>query len=319
MDYGKILARSWQITWRWKFLWVLGLLAGAAGFQASFSYRFRGEELERLVERLEPSRPAVAAWVIVALAVAVVLMLGLWAFSCIGRGGLIAGIRQIEEEGTTTLQQSWRAGVQRFWTVLGLDLLASLVSFLPMAVACLCLWALVLRGLLLSGPTIRLREGWSALGLGLLCAAPAVCLLVLLMIAVGLIHTWALQASIQEGMGALRAFARGWDVLRSKLGPSLLLWLLLIVIGWIVGLAIGLTALLFLAPGMTFLGVQGAKPVTIVLLVVGALLTVPTALWIGSVTTTFTYSAWTLAYRQLAGLEKQEATVPGEDVPPAVA
>ena len=28
MDFGEVLTRAWQITWRYKGLWVLGLLAG---------------------------------------------------------------------------------------------------------------------------------------------------------------------------------------------------------------------------------------------------------------------------------------------------
>ncbi|MCL7452811.1 MAG: hypothetical protein M8467_07155, partial [Anaerolineae bacterium] len=27
MDYGKVLSRAWEITWRWKVLWILGFLA----------------------------------------------------------------------------------------------------------------------------------------------------------------------------------------------------------------------------------------------------------------------------------------------------
>ena len=26
MDFGKVIGRAWQITWRWKILWVLGFL-----------------------------------------------------------------------------------------------------------------------------------------------------------------------------------------------------------------------------------------------------------------------------------------------------
>lgn len=320
MDYGRILSRSWQITWRWKFLWVLGLLAGGMQFQTSLRYQFRQEEVERFFERLEPPRIALSVGAIVALTVlGILLVLGFWALSCIARGGLIAGVRQIEEEGTTTLRQSWRAGVNRFWTVLGIDLLSSLVLFLPMAATCLCLWVVALQGLVIAGPTMRPREGFAALGVALLCAVPAVCVLVLLGIAVGLIHAWAQQAAIQEGMGAAAAFARGWEMLRKKLGPSLLLWLLLVVIAGVLGIVAFVVTLLFVAPILVSLAAQGWTPLTIVLLVVGALLVIPTLLWAGSVWSTFQHSCLTLAYRQLAGLEKKEAIVPAEVVPPTVA
>jgi hypothetical protein len=42
MDVGRILTRAWQITWRWKVLWILGFLAalaqGTGGPNASYSF-----------------------------------------------------------------------------------------------------------------------------------------------------------------------------------------------------------------------------------------------------------------------------------------
>ena len=30
MEYGKLIRDAWNITWRYRFLWVLGLLAGGS-------------------------------------------------------------------------------------------------------------------------------------------------------------------------------------------------------------------------------------------------------------------------------------------------
>ena len=37
MDFGAIIKRAWQITWRYKALWVLGVFAGVSGCQSGGS------------------------------------------------------------------------------------------------------------------------------------------------------------------------------------------------------------------------------------------------------------------------------------------
>jgi hypothetical protein len=318
MDYGHVLGRAWQITWRWKFLWVLGLLAGGFQFRANLGYQMRGDEFQRAFGRLHLSRWPLPPGTLIALAVLGVLLgLGFWALSCISRGGLIAGVRQIEEEGATTLGQAWRAGRARFWSIVGIDLLTLLVYLVPTAVACLFFFVLMMVSAS-AGRRFARPEQLLTLWPALLCALPVFCLLIVAAIALGLIHTWAQQAVVQEGMGAARAFGRGWELLREKLGSSLLLWLLLALIGGVVGLATVVVIGLVLAPGLVLLFARGAAPTTIVLLILGALVAIPTGLWVGSVLNTFTMSSWTLAYRHLVGLEKGAPAAPPESPSPAV-
>ena len=50
MDYGKVLSRAWEITWRWKVLWILGFLASLAsggGGGGGPSSSFSGGDIER--------------------------------------------------------------------------------------------------------------------------------------------------------------------------------------------------------------------------------------------------------------------------------
>ena len=50
MDFGKVLGRAWEITWRWKMLWVLGFLAALGqGNGAGPNYSLSGDEFERLI------------------------------------------------------------------------------------------------------------------------------------------------------------------------------------------------------------------------------------------------------------------------------
>ena len=48
MDYGRVLTRAWEITWRWKILWILGFLAAlgsGSGGGGSSSYTTRQQRL----------------------------------------------------------------------------------------------------------------------------------------------------------------------------------------------------------------------------------------------------------------------------------
>jgi hypothetical protein len=59
MDYGWVLKRAWEITWKFKGLWVLGILAscssgggggGGGGGSSGSGYQFSGESDPRIVQ-----------------------------------------------------------------------------------------------------------------------------------------------------------------------------------------------------------------------------------------------------------------------------
>ena len=62
----------------------------------------------------------------------ILIGIALWVVSVIARGGLIAGVQQVEDEGGTRFGQAWRAGRKRFWSLFGIGILAGLPSFLIM-------------------------------------------------------------------------------------------------------------------------------------------------------------------------------------------
>jgi len=45
MDYGEVLSKAWQITWKYKVLWIFGILAGCGGQfgNNSFNYSLGGD------------------------------------------------------------------------------------------------------------------------------------------------------------------------------------------------------------------------------------------------------------------------------------
>ena len=129
MDYGAIIRRAWQITWRHKALWVLGLFAGISGCQGGGSSggggsggrsdwstlsgggsRMASDFLETFMRFL----PVIIAGTLLLVALGII-----WSIVAIAaRGGLIAGVNEVEEgrsPGSASCGASASAGSGRSW------------------------------------------------------------------------------------------------------------------------------------------------------------------------------------------------------------
>ncbi len=307
MEYGNVLRRAWEITWRWKVLWILGFLvslgSGGGGGGSSSSARI-GEDIDlgRWGADFPEVWAAIGGIVVGLLCLALVLAIAVWVVSTIARGGLIAGVQQVEDEGATSFGQAWRVGTKRFWTLFGISVLTGI----PILI-------LVVLGLIGLGGGIgaavglfnvsEVAGGLSIAG-AVLCGASLCCLLIPLAVVLGQIRIYAERAAILEDRDWIDAFGRGWQVLKENLGPTIVLWLIFFLIGLvfaavIVGGVMGLIAPL----GITF-GYAHADPTPWILIPVfcgGALALIVLSL-IGSVVETFTSATWTLAYRELTGV-----------------
>jgi hypothetical protein len=137
MDFGEVLTRTWQITWRYKGLWVLGLLAGCGtgggggGGGGSPPSPGAGPQSYGQIEQVMGQIP-VWVWVLVAVS-ALILVLVFFVLGVIGTGGLIAGFRHADEGQDTSLGQAFRLGTKYFWRLLGFRLLLLLLGIVAAA------------------------------------------------------------------------------------------------------------------------------------------------------------------------------------------
>jgi hypothetical protein len=304
MEYGKVLHRAWQIAWQWKVLWVLG-------FVASLSVGVGGlREINPLLSLpgwLASRTSSDAATTHISLDVVerdacggcgmVLITIAMGVVSVIAWGGLIAGVQQVEDDGSTSFGQAWRVGVKRFWTLIGVGLLAAVPTIVISLI--LLVVMLVSEDHLANwyrtewpGATI---ESWIGLGGLVACGTTAVMWLL------WLTQNYAGRAAILKGLRWTEAFERGWQVLRANIGPTLVFGLAFLTIGTIVGEA--MTALRSsIATAITSTDVGAWAPATIagasylLASVLGAL--------IGGVVNTLTSVTWTLAYREMTAGRK---------------
>ncbi len=321
MDYGKVLGRAWQITWRWKILWILGFLAslGQGGWgQTTTSYSTNSEDWGRWgVEMPSPEWVAGIIGIVVAVAcLALLIGIALWVVSVIARGGLIAGVQQVEEEGQTSFGGAWRVGVQRFWTLFGISILAALPIIVLVVVG------VVVFGLLVAGTIGAIDQaaevGGALGGLSLFaCGGTFCCGMILVGIVLAQIQIYAERAAVLEGLGWIEAFKRGWEVLKSNLVPTILFWLIFLVIGLLVGVVI---LVVLAGVGLPFGAILASididvGPWLLAPICCGGLLFLIFGALINSIVSTFTSATWTLAYREMTGLASPPLAEPVAEAP----
>jgi hypothetical protein len=296
------LSRAWEITWRYKILWILGFLAalGEGTGAANSGYRFSGQDLQN---GTLPNFPALASGVIVGFAcLAFIIGIALFVISTMARGGLIAGAAQVEDEGNTTLGSAWAVGQHRFWTLFGIGVL--MVVPILLIVAAMVIGIIVISGgAYLSGTRGADVAGPVIAGL-LACICPSVCLLIFAGIVLTVLRLFAERAAILENLGWIEAVGRGWRGMGQNLGSTLILWIVFLVLGLVIGAIATVISLPIVAPLAIFVGNNGLSNAALIPICGLGLIATIVAAIVSAILNTFTSAAWTLAYRQMttAGL-----------------
>lgn len=247
MDYGRLIRRAVNVVWEHKFLIVLGILVAlGGGGGSSINYNFGGGDFD-FGQGTQPQTPpdfpqmpelppevgvalgGIAVLAVLLFCVALIVGLILFAVSTIARGGLIAGVEDIEEGQPTSLGQAWSAGWQRVWTLLG-------VNILPAIPAVLLAFIGVVMGVgavglsQMFGPRVAVGGAVAAV------LIPLACVLIPIALVLTLLRTFANRAVMLEGLGVMASYGRGWSVLLDNLGSAFVLFLLQILINVVVSL-----------------------------------------------------------------------------------
>ncbi len=303
MDYGRVLSRAWEITWRYRILWLFGFIMALASGGGSGG----GSNSVRIVlgDGRGPAIGPIAAWLILLLVVVLlVVALVVFVLGIIAHGALIDGARQVEESGVVSGSAAWSAGVRRFWPLLGIDLLtlvAVIVLLLPMLVAIILGIAAVATG----G-----RE--AGIGGGLLICG-GVCYLIPFVVAailIGFVVVYARRACVLEDLNTVDAIKRGWEVFKRNVGHTLLVGVILMVINLIIGAVFVGGIFSLAAPGLALWQTTRNPALTAVPLCGLGLILFLVALFVTTLLETYRSVVWTLAYRALRA--RPEASVPAE-------
>ena len=342
MDHIKVLKRAWETTWRYRALWVFGIILAltTAGGGYNFGGRAGGNgggnggfppPGEFTMPEIPPRIVTILVVVGVALACLILLLIVVATVArYVAETALIQMVDHYEETGE---QLGVRQGFRLGWSRTAFRLfLISLVIGLPTALVFILLFALALAPLLL-----WVTRFTAAGVIGTVATIGLFFLTIFLAIVVGvtlrLLTRFFWRACALEEGGVIEAIRQGFGVVMRHWQDVLIMWLIIIgvSIGWAIALLVitilllpviillivvggvlgGLPALLVW--GVTSLFAEGALP-WILAAVVGipilALVIALPFLFLGGLMEVFKSSVWTLTYRELRTLEGLEVESP---------
>jgi hypothetical protein len=308
MDFGKVLTRSWEIIWKFKALWIFGILAscganfnGGANFNYSMDRRDIGNlppNFQRFFDNLERGfnqffNEQNIGWIVAIICFGLLLGLLFWALGVFGKVGLIKGVGNAEGGAKT---MGFRSLAGESWTYLGKALLLSILLFILPFLAVVVAF---LVGAALTAAT---------LGIGLICLIPLACLLIPIFLLYIVYTEMAMIALVNDDATVGEALSRGWEVFRSNLGNLIGMGLILFVGGLLVGLVLVVPMAAIAAPAL--FGVFSQDPnafgsgltVSIILFVIA----LPFLILFNGILRSYIQSAWTLTYLQLTGTKPKK-------------
>ncbi len=294
MEFGEVLSRAWQIIWKYKVLWIFGILAGCgtatsgAGSNTGYRYSSRGELPPAVNNLFQPGNEGLLLAIIgIVIVVAILLIIISLVLGTVGRVGLIRGTQLGDQNaGHLAFSELFNESLRYFWRVLGLNLLVGIVLF-------------IIYIILAIAAVIGIA---ATFGLGLLCVLPLLCVLVPVSWFVQVILEQANVALVVEDTGITDAIQRGWNVVKTNLGPFILMALILVLgIGLIGGSIIALPLGAILVPILSGFAIGGQTAVTggVILALFCFVAYLPVLLILSGILRAYTSSAWTLTYLRL--------------------
>lgn len=347
MEYGRVLKRAWNITWRHRVLWIFGVAATIFGADSQWGgggggnlqYVFRGTDIQNLRRlpwfRGTPFSPwegsacpflnwqASLPFILALLGLAFVAGLVFLIASIIVRYtsfGAMIDLVDTAEEGdreAVTFQRGLRAGWRRFLPLFAIDILISIGGFILV----LILVALFVLGVLVAVlPAIPLfRAGNALVVIGILWGVGMGLVLLLFLLLAGLgisafltiLRMFAFRASVIEGQNVFDALGRAFTLLRTRLRQSIVMWVLLALINLALSVVMIPIVLMgvggMVGPALAIFGLTRSFGVALLWALPALLGMALVGLFIGGVYLVFRSTAWTLAFRALRGQAPGEA------------
>ncbi len=301
MNYGEVLSKAWKIIWRFKILWIFGILASCSGNLGNGSsssgnngirYNVPGENLppgiQNFITQMTNVIQNIPFWVwillfiVLLLVIVIVVLLG-----TVGRIGVIKGT-SLADDGAASLPftELFTGSFHYFWRVFLMNILVGLAVFAFIIVFFL----------------FFVVAGIATLGIALLCLIPLACLLIPASWLVSLVVEQSTIAIVVEDLGIMAGISRGWDVIKRNIGTIIVMALILLIGGGIVGFILSLpVAFILVPPIMSIIFIPGSLGTGLIISALIFLVYLPIWLVLAGILRAYIGASWTLTYRRLTG------------------
>jgi hypothetical protein len=312
MDHVGILKRAFNITRRYRVLWVFGILlalfssSGGGGSGPNVSIP-GGRGTGNIPPGFAP--PTVDPGAIAGIAVACCCLLLLLTaasiiISYLARTALYRMVDEIEETGASP---SWREGFRLGWSKRTLQLFGiDLVIGIPFAIAVILLLLLALSPLLMltvDNNALQVLSTVMTIGLVLL----AIVLIIVASVIVNVVKRFMHRQAALEGRSVGQSIVLGYQMVRANLKDSAIMWLLMLGVGFgwgIVMIPVVIIVLLLAGAvgGIPAWLIWQATELPWLTLLVGiplfVLILIPPLVFLNGLYLVFQSSTWTLTYRE---------------------
>jgi hypothetical protein len=326
INFGEIITKAWKITWKFKVLWIFGILAGCAGGNSGSNYNFNSGTGNRNIGNGSNSMPdffknfnnmqpwqalqnkiGEYVWVIaLVITLLCVLWLVFYFLGMMGKIGLIKGASK-GDEGAEQMSfgELWTESLPYFWRMTGLNVLVGL----PIALGVLVILAIFIFGVInaINSGSAGAAGGAGAVAilLGMMGVfVSLMCVIGLIATIVSLIVHQAENALVLEEQGVLDALGRGWDVFKSAWFTVVVMAVLLGILSFGAGLVMAIPLIvpaIALGVGLGLTSAVSSGVGTLPLILAGGcfVLYLPVIITLSGMLQTYMQSAWTLTYRRL--------------------
>jgi hypothetical protein len=324
MDYGHLITRAAQVTWRYKFLWIFGIVMALCGQGGGGKPRFQMNYRVPYSPMTTPSDfPAFFPEPLGQVPIAVYLVGGILLIlvfgiigivvGAIGRGALIRSVDRVEIGESISFSGSWKDGLAK---AVPLGLLQALL-YAPLLILVAVVVATVARQLwpFFSGmmryapspemPPPVMEEFLAIFPLLVATICGVVCLGLVIQIIIALFLTFGSRAIVLENQGVISSFSRSWYLFHKNIGATVILAILIFVISVVLGLIVALPAMAIMFPIMLSTMpdmIFGTGPTLGSYLLMGGAGVVIIIIFsfVNGIVQVFVESLWTLAYREFA-------------------
>jgi hypothetical protein len=297
MNYGEVLTRAWKIVWKFKVLWIFGILASCGTGSSNgnngnnVSYQLSSGEVPPQVAQYFSGLERLTndMWWIFGLLICLTCVLVLVAIflTTIGKIALIKGTLKAEEGAERMgFIELFNESMPYFWRVFGLSILLFIVFFL----------------LAMFGVLVFMGAAVLTFGIAAICLIPLCCLMIPVMWAISVILEQAYIAIVVEERGIADGLSRGWEVAKSHWEPMLVMGVILILGAVIVGLVIAIPIMMITFPLFFALGFSSGD--SMAPLAIGGLcflIYLPVLIIAGGILKAYVQSAWTLTFLRVTG------------------